>query len=89
MDFLKRSVLEKEVEAEQLEQQLESRRRVAEDDAEALRLQLAHLRTQLQDRTAGLQAENASLGETQAPPPGKWNKRGVLHSCDRILTDVN
>nr|XP_040050733.1 cilia- and flagella-associated protein 157-like [Gasterosteus aculeatus aculeatus] len=61
VDFLKRSVLEKEAEAEQLEQQLESRRRVAEDDAEALRLQLAHLRTQLQDRTAGLQAENASL----------------------------
>ncbi|KAM8885939.1 cilia- and flagella-associated protein 157-like [Spinachia spinachia] len=61
VDFLKRCLLEKEAQAEELEQQLERRRRVAEDDAEALRLQLRQLRTQLQDRSAGLEAENASL----------------------------
>ncbi|KAL6114858.1 cfap157 [Pungitius sinensis] len=61
VDFLKRCLLEKEAEAEQLERQLEGRRRVAEGNADALRLQLAQLRTQLQDRAAGLEAENAAL----------------------------
>ncbi|TNN48686.1 hypothetical protein EYF80_041104 [Liparis tanakae] len=50
VDFLKRSVLEKEVEAEELTEQLESQQRVAGEQEAALRLQLEELREELRGR---------------------------------------
>uniref|UniRef100_A0A8C2WRL3 Cilia- and flagella-associated protein 157 n=1 Tax=Cyclopterus lumpus TaxID=8103 RepID=A0A8C2WRL3_CYCLU len=61
VDFLKRSVLEKEAEAEELTERLESRRRAAGEDGAALRLQLRELREELRGRVEELHAENATL----------------------------
>ncbi|XP_068460769.1 cilia- and flagella-associated protein 157-like isoform X2 [Clinocottus analis] len=59
--FLKRSVLEKEAEAEQLTEQLESRRRASGEDAAALRRQLGEMREELGGRVEELEAENTTL----------------------------
>ncbi|XP_031726478.1 cilia- and flagella-associated protein 157-like [Anarrhichthys ocellatus] len=61
VDFLKRSVLEKEAEADELTEQLESQRRAADEEREALLLQLGQLRKEHQDRTEGLNAGNRTL----------------------------
>lgn len=64
MHFLKRSVLEKEVEAEELTEQLESQRRAAGEQEAALRLQLEELREELRGRVEELHQENTTLGDT-------------------------
>ncbi|XP_056274098.1 cilia- and flagella-associated protein 157-like [Pseudoliparis swirei] len=64
--FLKRSVLEKEVEAEELTEQLESQRRAAGEQEAALRLQLEELREELRGRVEELHQENTTLASRLA-----------------------
>ncbi|XP_068576924.1 cilia- and flagella-associated protein 157-like [Cebidichthys violaceus] len=61
VDFLKRSVLEKEAEADELTEQLESQRQAAGEEREALLLQLGQLRKELQGRIEGVNAGNRTL----------------------------
>ena len=62
VEYLKRSLLEKEDEVDALAEQLESQRQAADTDRDALQLQHAQLRQELQDRIEELDAENTTLG---------------------------
>ncbi|XP_054466158.1 cilia- and flagella-associated protein 157-like [Anoplopoma fimbria] len=61
VDFLKCSVLEKEADADQLTEQLESQRQAADEHREALQLHQDQLRKELQDRIEELNKENVTL----------------------------
>lgn len=65
VEFLKRSVLEKEDEVDALTERLESQRQAAEKERDAVQLQQNRLRQELQGRIEELTKENATLGETE------------------------
>lgn len=50
---------------DELTEQLESQRQAADKDREALQLQHAQLRQELQDQIEELNAENTTLGKTE------------------------
>lgn len=65
VEFLKRSLLEKEDEVDELTERLERQRQAAEKERDAMQLQQNQLRQELQGRTEELTVENITLGEAQ------------------------
>lgn len=63
-DYLRRSLLEKESEVDELTELLEDQRKTAESDRESLQLQHGQQRQELQDQIEGLTSENKNIGET-------------------------
>ncbi|CAJ1069424.1 cilia- and flagella-associated protein 157 [Xyrichtys novacula] len=61
IDYLKRSLLEKEEEVEELTERLASQQQAADQDRDAEQLQYSQLREELQDRIKELTAENKKL----------------------------
>ncbi|XP_040898799.1 cilia- and flagella-associated protein 157 [Toxotes jaculatrix] len=61
VEFLKRSLLEKEDEVEELSERLESQQQAADKDRDALQLQHSQLRQELQVRIEKLTEENTTL----------------------------
>ncbi|XP_053277088.1 cilia- and flagella-associated protein 157 [Pleuronectes platessa] len=66
MDYLKRSLLEKEDEADELYEKLETQRQTAAKDKEALRLEDDQMKQELQERIEELSGENKRLGSSLA-----------------------
>lgn len=65
VEYLKRSLLEKEDEVEELSERLESQQQAADKDSDALQLQHSQLTQELQDQIEELTKENTALGETE------------------------
>lgn len=65
VEYLKRSLLEREDEVNMLTEQLESQRQAADKDRDALQLQHDQLRQELQERIEEVNKENTTLGETE------------------------
>lgn len=63
-DYLKRSVAVKEKKVDELEEQLESQRRAAERDREALNLQQNQQMQKLQEQISKLNSQSMTQGET-------------------------
>ncbi|XP_029366201.1 cilia- and flagella-associated protein 157-like [Echeneis naucrates] len=61
VEYLKRSLLEKEDEVEELSEHLENQRQAADKDRDALQLQHNQLKQELQDQIEELSKENATL----------------------------
>lgn len=64
VDYLKRSLLEKEEELDELTECLESQRQAAIEERDALQLQHSQLRQDLHDQIKELTTKNETLGET-------------------------
>uniref|UniRef100_UPI0037E91A0B cilia- and flagella-associated protein 157 n=1 Tax=Semicossyphus pulcher TaxID=241346 RepID=UPI0037E91A0B len=61
VEYLKRSLLEKEDEVDELTERLESQRQAADQERDVLQLQLSQLRKEFQDRSDQLTAESMTL----------------------------
>ncbi|XP_032370898.1 cilia- and flagella-associated protein 157 [Etheostoma spectabile] len=61
VEYLKRSLIKKEDEVDELTELLESQRQAADNDRDSLQLQHSLLRQELQDRIEELNAENTTL----------------------------
>lgn len=66
-EYLKRSLLEKEEEVDELTERLESQRQAADEDREARQLLHSGLIQELQNRFNELATENGTLGEKCNP----------------------
>lgn len=64
VDYLKRSLLEKEEEVDELTEHLESQRQAAIEERDALQLRHSQLRQDLHDQIQELTTKNETLGET-------------------------
>lgn len=63
VQYVKRALLEKEDQVDELSERLESQWQAAEKDRDTLQLQHGQQRQELQDRNDELTAENMTLGE--------------------------
>uniref|UniRef100_A0A3Q3X8Z4 Cilia- and flagella-associated protein 157 n=1 Tax=Mola mola TaxID=94237 RepID=A0A3Q3X8Z4_MOLML len=90
VEYLKRSLLVKEDEVDELTERLEGQQLAANKDREALQLQHSQQRQELQDRIEELTAENETLGELDALEEFKKKKEQLilnLASLEQQLVD--